>query len=526
MGDRAAGAVAHHPPAQPEPSRSSSPMLRVETISKEFPGVKALSDVSLAFAPGEIHAVVGENGAGKSTLIKIVCGIYQPDGGTLSLDDTPLSLHAYSDAMALGIQLVSQEIQVIPKMTIAENILLHRIDRFRHRGLIDWGSIATEAAVYTRLVGLDLPVLTPAGGLSAAQKQLVMIAKALSSDAKVLILDEPTSSLTLHEANNLFGVLRGLRERGVAIIFVSHKLEEVLDIADRVSVLRDGRFVGSHPTSELTKDAIVTMMLGRSAVTEPLGTLDIDYDTIVLEARGITAPDMFDGLDFKLHAGEILGFYGLVGSGRTELAQILIGEDRAFSGEVLIRGEAARISGMADALSRYRLGYVSENRKEKGLILRASINTNIAITVWDRISRPLAGISLTKEREIGRRYMDAVEVRATGPEQVVGSLSGGNQQKVSIAKWLAAGCDTLIVDEPTIGVDIGAKEAIHQLIWDLAKKEGKSIILISSDLPEMVHLARRILVFRKFHVVGEITELNERPRTYDDVSIEIGRYLA
>jgi len=501
-------------------------MLRVETISKEFPGVKALIEVSLAFEHGEIHAVVGENGAGKSTLIKIICGIYQPDEGTLSLDDKPLSLHSYGDAMSLGIQLVSQEIQVIPKMTIAENILLHKIDRFRRRGAIDWGSITTEASVYTELVGLDVPILTPAGGLSAAQKQLVMIAKALSSDAKVLILDEPTSSLTLHEANNLFGVLQGLRERGVAIIFVSHKLEEVLAIADRVSVLRDGRFVGSHPSAGLTKDTIVTMMLGRSAVTESLGSLDIDYGTVVLEARGIAAPDTFDGLDFKLHAGEILGFYGLVGSGRTELAQILIGEDRVFSGEVLVGGTAVQVRSMADALSRYRLGYVSENRKEKGLILRASINTNIAITVWDRISRPLAGISLTKEREIGRRYMDAVEVRATGPEQVVGSLSGGNQQKVSIAKWLAAGCDTLIVDEPTIGVDIGAKEAIHQLIWNLAKNEGKSIILISSDLPEMVHLARRILVFRKFHVVGEITGLNERPRTYDDVSVEIGKYLA
>ena len=501
-------------------------MLRVDTISKEFPGVKALSDVSLTFEPGEIHAVVGENGAGKSTLIKIICGIYQPDDGVISLDGKPLTLDGYGDAMALGIQLVSQEIQVIPKATIAENIMLHRIGRFRRRGTIDWGRIASEATTFTKLVGLDVPVLAPAGGLSAAQKQLMMVAKALSSDARVLILDEPTSSLTLHEANNLFGVLRGLRERGVAIVFVSHKLEEVLDIGDRVSVLRDGRFVGSQPASELTKDAIVTMMLGRSAVTESLGSLDIDDGTVVLEARGITGPGTFEGLDFKLHAGEILGFYGLVGSGRTELAQILIGEDRTFSGEVLVRGEAARINGMADSLSRYRLGYVSENRKEKGLILGASIKTNIAITVWDRISRPLAGISLRQEREVGRRYMDAVEVRATGPEQAVGSLSGGNQQKVSIAKWLAAGCDTLIVDEPTIGVDVGAKEAIHQLIWNLAKNEGKSIILISSDLPEMVHLARRILVFRKFHIVGEITGLNDRPRTYDEVSAEVGRYLA
>lgn len=501
-------------------------MLRVETISKEFPGVKALSEVSLTFEPGEIHAVVGENGAGKSTLIKIICGIYQPDEGTMSLNGKPLSLHGYGDAMALGIQLVSQEIQVIPKATIAENIMLHRIERFRRRGTIDWGRVTGDAASYTQLVGLDLPVATPAGGLSAAQKQLVMIAKALSSDAKILILDEPTSSLTLHEANNLFGVLRGLRERGVAIIFVSHKLEEVLAVADRVSVLRDGQFVGTLPAAELTKDAIVTMMLGRSAVTESLGSLNIDYSTVVLEARGITAPDTFDGLDFKLHAGEILGFYGLVGSGRTELAQILIGEDRAFSGEVLVRGEAARINSMADSLSRYRLGYVSENRKEKGLILGASINTNIAITVWDRISRPVVGISLAREREVGRQHMEAVEIRATGPNQVVRSLSGGNQQKVSIAKWLAAGCDTLIVDEPTIGVDIGAKEAIHQLIWDLAQNEGKSIILISSDLPEMVHLARRILVFRKFQIVGEIAELNERPRAYDEVSVEIGKYLA
>jgi ribose transport system ATP-binding protein len=501
-------------------------MLHVEAISKSFPGVRALSDVSLTFEPGEVHAVVGENGAGKSTLIKVICGIHRPDEGSITLDGTPLDLHAYSDAMARGIQLVSQEIQVVPKATIAENIMLDKIGRFRRGGRIDWRLVASEAVQYTRLVGLDLPVHTAAGGLSAAQKQLVMIAKALSGDARVLILDEPTSSLTLHEANNLFGVLRGLRERGVCIIFVSHKLEEVLDLADRVSVLRDGRFVGTKPTAELTKDAIVTMMLGRSAVNRSLGSLDIHEDDVVLEGRGITQPGRFDGLDFQLHAGEILGFYGLVGSGRTELAQILIGEDRDYDGDVVVRGEVARIRGMADSLSRYRLGYVSENRKEKGLILGASIKTNIAITVWDRISRPLAGISLRQERDVGRRYMDAVEVRATGPDQVVGSLSGGNQQKVSIAKWLAAGCDTLIVDEPTIGVDVGAKEAIHQLIWNLAKNEGKSIILISSDLPEMVHLARRILVFRRFHVVGEITGLNDVPRTYDEVSAEVGRYLA
>ena len=501
-------------------------MLHADEISKAFPGVQALAGVSLTFEAGTIHAVVGENGAGKSTLIKVICGIYQPDDGVITLDGRSLHFDGYGDAMALGIQLVSQEIQVIPKMTIAENIMLDKIEHYRRRGGIDWVRVGSAAAKYTQLVGLDVDVHKPAGGLSAAQKQLLMIAKALSSDARLLILDEPTSSLTLHEANNLFVLLRQLRGQGVAIVFVSHKLEEVLDIADVVSVLRDGLLVGSNPTSELTRDAIVTMMLGRSAVNESLGSLDIQQDRVVLEASGISQPGRFDDLGFRLHAGEILGFYGLVGSGRTELAQILIGEDRDFSGDILVNGGLARPRSVAESLSRHRLGYVSENRKEKGVILGASINTNIAITVWDRISRLVIGLSLAKERAIGLQYMDAVDVRATGPDQIVGRLSGGNQQKVSIAKWLAAGCDILIVDEPTIGVDIGAKQAIHQLIWDLAKKDGKSIILISSDLPEMVHLARRILVFRKFHVVGEITDLNGRPRSYDEVSTEVGRYLA
>jgi ribose transport system ATP-binding protein len=470
--------------------------------------------------------VGGDPAPGKSTLIKIICGIYEPDEGAVSLDGRELRLDSYNGAIEAGINLVSQEIQVIPKAPIAENVMLDKLDQHRRRGRIDWAGLGEVAAKYTRLVGLDLPVSTLAGGLSAAQKQIVMIAKALSSNARVLIMDEPTSSLTLHEVDSLFGVLRQLRDSGVTIVFVSHKLEEVLAIADRVSVLRDGQLVDTRSTADLAKEDLVRLMLGREALTASLGTLDIDPETVALEARGITQPGRFDGLDFRLNAGEILGFYGLVGAGRTELAQILIGEDRDFEGEVLVRGEPASISGMADALGRYRLGYVSENRKEKGLILRASIKTNIAITVWDKVSRPVVGIDLARERETSRRFMDAVEVRATGPEQVVGSLSGGNQQKVSLAKWLAAGCDTLIVDEPTIGVDIGAKEAIHRLIWDLAKKDGKSIILISSDLPEMVNLARRILVFRRFQIVGEVTGLNERPRSYDEVSAEIGRYLA
>jgi ribose transport system ATP-binding protein len=500
-------------------------MLEVRSLTKSFPGVLALDDVSVAFEAGTIHAVVGENGAGKSTLIKLICGIYEPEAGSVLVEGKEVVFRTYGDAMAHAIELVSQELQVVPNSSIAENVLLHRLDDFKRRGSIDWGAVTREAETYTERIGLDLLISQTAGDLSAAQKQLLMIAKALSAQARYLILDEPTSSLTLHEAEHLFGVLRQLRADGVTIIFVSHKLEEVLEIADRVTVLRDGMAVGTRDLEGLDKDTLINMMIGRSAETEWLGSLEIDREHVALEARHIRQSGTFDGLDFKLHRGEILGFYGLIGSGRTELAQILIGEDRAFDGEVLVDGEVARIGGMYESLGKYHMGYVSENRKEKGLILDASIKTNTTITVWDRLVKGLRGIDLTEERKVSEDLMKAVDIRATGSDQVVNSLSGGNQQKVSIAKWLAAGCDTLIVDEPTLGVDIGAKEAIHRIIWDLAHDEGKSIVLISSDLPEMVYLARRILVFRDFQVVAEIDDLNEHARTYEDVSEQVGRYL-
>jgi ribose transport system ATP-binding protein len=284
--------------------------------------------------------------------------------------------------------------------------------------------------------------------------------------------------------------------------------------------------VGTRSTAGLTKDDIVKLMIGRDARTMDFGVLSIDYSQPVLEARNITQPGTFENVGFTLHKGEILGFYGLVGSGRTELAQIIIGEGRKCGGEVLVNGAPAQIHSMADSLYRYRIGYVSENRKEKGLILGASIKTNIAVTVWSTIRNRFGAIKLAEETAVAERYMRALEVKATDPDQLVGRLSGGNQQKVSIAKWLAAACDILIIDEPTIGVDIGAKEYIHQLIWDLAKTDGKSIILISSDMPEIVSVARRILVFKDFHIVGEVRNDGGRVRGYDEISQEIGGYLA
>jgi len=504
-------------------------MLQIRHITKSFPGVRALSDVSVDFTPGEVHAIVGENGAGKSTLIKIICGIYAPDAGEVVLDNEPITLHAYKDALDRKINLVSQEIQVIPKSTVAENIMLDKLDRYLSRGRIDWRRINQDAARYAEMVDLPVPVTELVAGLSTAQKQLIMIARALSSDARILIMDEPTSALTRHETDNLLQLLRRIKSEGVTVLFVSHKLEEVLAVADQVSVLRDGNLIGTRPIAGLTKEQIVQMMIGRDARTLDLSKLDVSAGRAALEAHGISQAGRFHDVGFALHRGEILGFYGLVGSGRTELAQILIGEARKDGGDVFIDGKPARIHSMADSLFKYRMGYVSENRKEKGLILSAPIRTNIAVTVWNRLCDRFGSIQLAAETATARQFMQALEIRATGPHQMVSSLSGGNQQKVSIAKWLAAQCDILIIDEPTIGVAIGAKEYIHQLIWNLAQREGKSIILISSDMPEIINVARRILVFKDFKIVGEVRNNGEdgaRVRGYEEISQEIGQFLA
>ena len=501
-------------------------MLEIQHISKSFPGVKALADVSVTFTPGEVHALVGENGAGKSTLIKVICGIYAPDEGVVLLDGERQTLRSYSAALARGINLVSQEIQVIPKSTVAENIMLDKLGRYVSRGRLQWARINADAAKYTRMVELDIAPTALVGNLSAAQKQLIMIARALSSDARILVLDEPTSALTRHETQNLLGLLRKIVDSGVTILFVTHKLEEVLQVADKVSVLRDGHLIGTVPTLDLSKAEIVRMMIGREARTTSLGELHVDTSTVALEARDVTQYGCFNKVNFSLYKGEILGFYGLVGSGRTELAQILIGEARKDAGEVLIDGRPTAIHSMADSLYKHRMGYVSENRKEKGLILGASIKTNATVTVWNRMLNRWRAIRLREEERTAQQYMGALEIRATGIDQQVISLSGGNQQKVSIAKWLAAECDLLIIDEPTIGVDIGAKEYIHQLIWNLAEQAGKSIILISSDMPEIINVARRILVFRDYKIVGEVRNDGLVSRPYDDVANEIGSYLA
>ena len=502
-------------------------MLELRNVTKTFPGVKALDNVSMQFHEGEIHALLGENGAGKSTAMKVICGIHRPDSGELRYNDIPLTLHSFHDALAHGISIVNQEIQVIPESSIAENIMLDKMVTYGRSGIVNWKAINHTAEKYLRMVGLELPPKTVIRDLSAAQKQLIQIAKALASQAKILLLDEPTSSITEHEAERLFELIRELRQRGVIIIFITHKLEEVFAVSDKITVLRDGQYVGTEKIEDVDTHTLVRMMIGRETENVSYGVLDVDESTPVVEARHLYKEGKAHDVSFTLHQGEILGFYGLVGAGRTETARLLIGEDALTSGEILIKGQAARIKSVSDSLYSYNMGYVTENRKEEGLLLDSTVKTNVAITIWNTIKHKVFhAISPSLETEKAQNMIDALAIKVTGVNQITDNLSGGNQQKVSISKWLAAGCDILIIDEPTVGVDVGAKEYIHQLIWDLAAKEKKSIILISSDMPEIIKLASRILVFKDKQIVGELDDINTAAKDYDNIGRRIGHYLA
>ncbi len=500
--------------------------LALKNIGKSFPGVRALDDVSVEFHPGQVHALLGENGAGKSTLIKSICGIHRPDQGEMFLDGTALSLNSLKDGMRHGITIVNQEIQVFSESSIAENIMMDKLENYREAWGLNWARINADATVFLAQVGLDLHPEDPIGGLSAAQKQLVQIAKALSRDAQVILLDEPTSSITPNEVRLLFKLVAELRAKGITLIFVSHKLEEVLEICDMVTVLRDGAHVGTRPIAEVTRETIIEMMIGRKVQLENFDALPVRED-LVLEADGITAPGLIENASFGLRRGEILGFYGLVGSGRTELAKTIIGYHKKSGGTLRVAGQNAEIKSVTECLEKYRIGYISENRKEEGLFLNFDIEINMTSGIWKRLrNRFTRAINGRAQHQTATDLMGALDVRATGVDQIVGNLSGGNQQKISIAKWLAADCDILIVDEPSVGVDVGAKSTIHKIIWDLANDHGKSIILISSDMPEMISLASRIMVFKEQNIMGEVPGIAQTGRDYDSVSHDIGGLMA
>ena len=495
--------------------------LEVIGASKAFPGVQALDNVSLPLRSGEIHALIGENGAGKSTLIKIITGLYHPDAGELKMFGQTVSFGSTREAIRAGISVVPQERNLIPAFTVGENILLEKTPT-RAGVFVDYQEINHEAQKWLGVMGLDIPPTQIVSNLSAAQMQLIETAKALALESRVLLLDEPTASITPHEVAFLFNVLRGLRDRGVAILFVTHKMEEVFELCDRVTVLRDGKnVVCGEPLGSFGRDQLVTWMIGRSLVVSELPSKPDPSTQPVLEVRDLYTEAGSQGVSFKLYPGEVLGLYGLVGAGRTELAHALIGATRIHKGEIFFKGELTHIAGVADALNRNKIGYVSENRKTEGLILSHDIIFNVSITIWRRIAKWLGWVKGKEERELVKDNVDKLDIKTPSLSQSVMNLSGGNQQKVSIAKWLAAQADILIFDEPTIGIDVKTKYALHDLIWNLASA-GKAMMLISSDMPEMIRLADRILVMKANRIIGEL----ENTHQYDQMSSVIMHHLA
>jgi ribose transport system ATP-binding protein len=506
--------------SQPDLAALSPPALELRGIAKAFPGVQALTDVDLTLRYGEIHALVGENGAGKSTLLKIVTGVYRPDAGAVQIDGIERHFTSPRDAIAAGVGTVHQERNLIPRFSVAENITLERPPT-TGRGLIDRPGMIAEARRWLETLDVAVNPHTTVDRLSVAQMQLVEIAKALSLQSRILLLDEPTASITPHETERLFAILRRLRDDGAAILFVSHKLEEIFALCDRVTVLRDGRLVAfDADLCELDRDRLVTLMIGRAEEATDLPPKPVVRTRPVLEARALSTANGTREASFALYAGEVLGLYGLVGAGRSELARAIVGDDRILSGELLVEGVPARIPDSRAALERYGIGYVSENRQSEGLILAHSVQANIAVTVWQRLKNAVGWVSGRKERAEVTPFVTRLDVKTPSLDQAVGNLSGGNQQKVSLAKWLAARTRILIVDEPTVGIDVKTKQELHRLIWDLAG-QGLAILLISSDLPEMILLADRIMVMKDRQIAGEVVNTHR----YDETSEAIMRLI-
>lgn len=488
-----------------------SSLLTLDHISKSFPGVKALTDISLHLNEGEIHALLGENGAGKSTLMKILCGIYSPDEGSIAIDGEQMQFHNYHDAIDAGISIIFQEFSLIPYLNSVENIFLGR-ERTNRFGMLDTAFMREQTLALFKRLNVQIDMTVPVASLSVADQQFVEIAKALSLNARILVLDEPTATLTPGEADHLFLIMRELKAQGVGMIFISHHMDEIYEICDRITVLRDGCMVGGCDVSTTAVDDLVEMMVGRkieqSFPTKPVRT---DSAEVVIEVRSIQLTQGAPINGFKLFKGEILGFAGLVGSGRTELIMGLLGADSVHHKDVLVNGRPESLSSPADALH-CGIGLLPESRKTEGLILPFSIRENITLNNLAKHCGKGFIIDRRDEAEVVDELMRKVRVKAPDHDCVVGNLSGGNQQKVVIARWLNHECKVLIFDEPTRGIDVGAKAEIYRLMRALTEL-GVAIIMVSSELPEVVGVSDRVAVFRQGRIVttleGDAVNSNE-----------------
>lgn len=480
-------------------------ILVMKGITKTFPGVVALSDVSLSVKKGEVHALVGENGAEKSTLMKILNGVYQADSGKIILRGEETVIKDTTDAKHKGIGLVFQEFNLVNTLSVTENIFMNRLEKLH--GRINWRAMTQKAQDLLAGYGFNFDAKAKVESLSAAQKQLVEIAKVLSFNAEIVVMDEPTSSLTNAETEILMGIIRKLRQEGSSIIYISHKLEEVFRLCDTTTVLRDGHVIDSKPTNQFTRDEIIEKMVGRSVSAE-YPTKACRIGEVVLEAENITRNGIINNISFKLHKGEILGFAGLVGSGRTELAEAIFGAERYDSGEIKINGKKVAIHSTNQGKSN-GIGLLTEDRKETGLVLGYDLVKNITVTNLDKVKRRRM-ISRQLEETFVNKIAKELSIKTPSLKQLAMNLSGGNQQKVVFAKWLFSDADILILDEPTRGIDVGAKFEIYQLMNWLAEN-GKAIIMISSELPEVLGMSDRVIVLSDGEKVGELSKAEATP---------------
>jgi ABC-type sugar transport system ATPase subunit len=478
----------------------STPSVRLSHIVKRFPGVVALDDVTVEIAGGSCHALCGENGAGKSTLGKIVAGVYAPDAGVLEIAGSVVTFASPAEALAAGIGMVHQELAFCENLTVAENLCLDSLPR--SGPFVSRPRMWRQAEAMLAAIGAAIDVRRKVAELSIAQQQMLQIAAAVGRGARIIVFDEPTSSLSQHEAEALYRLIARLRERGVTCIYVSHRMDEIFQLCDTVTVLRDGRHVATRPVRELDRDTLVQMMIGRPVADYFPQHVGGEPGAEVLRVEDLSSPAGFDRVSFSLKAGEVLGFAGLVGAGRSEIAQALFGLDPRATGRVTVRGRTLRLASPAAAM-RAGLGLVPEDRKRQGLVLSMSARGNTTLAVLRRLARgPF--IRRPAERAMALSYFQKLRIRTSAIEQPAAGLSGGNQQKIVLAKWPAAECTILLLDEPTRGVDVGAKAEIHALIDSLASS-GNAILLISSELPEVLNLSTRILVLRGGRIAGELT---------------------
>ncbi len=484
-----------------------SVLLEMKGISKRFRGVQALNGVNFDLREGEVHALVGENGAGKSTLMKVLTGIHQPDAGEIFYLGKPYAVKNIGESQALGISMVHQELNMMNDLTVAQNIFIGR--EMRSGFIIKDNDMVKETRAIFDHIGIDIDPKIKLGRLTVGKQQMVEIAKAVSRDCKVLILDEPTAALTQTEIDELFRIMADLKSKGIGMIYISHRMDEIKTISDRITVMRDGEYVGTVDTDSVTKDEIINMMIGRVVYEDPKTHSEVPEDAeTVLEVKNLTSGNLFKNVSFKLRKGEVLGFSGLMGAGRTEVARAIFGADPIDSGEIYVNGKPVSIKSPKDAVN-LGIGYLSEDRKRYGLMLDKSVAENTALASLDKYIK-FGIINDRKIKEEAQIENAKLKTKTPSMEQALKNLSGGNQQKVIIARWLIKNSDILIFDEPTRGIDVGAKSEIYTLMNELARS-GKSIIMISSELVEILRMSDRVLVMCEGRKTGEldISEANQ-----------------